>query len=87
MATSPDFSEYVDLTIYDTDAETLLNQIVTYARGVMPEWTPAAGEVEMMLAEVFAVGSADLSAYINRVPAGVLEGLIELFGETRSRWC
>ena len=34
---SPDFSEYVDLTIYDTDAETLLNQIVTYARGVMPE--------------------------------------------------
>lgn len=81
---SPDFSEYVDLTIYDTDAETLLNQIVTYARGVMPEWTPAAGEVEMMLAEVFAVGSADLAAYINRVPAGVLEGLIDLFGETRS---
>ena len=38
----------------------------------------------MMLAETFAVGSADLSAYINRVPAGVLEGLIELFGETRS---
>lgn len=81
---SPDFSEYVDLTIYDTDAETLLNQIITYARGVMPEWTPAAGEVEMMLAETFAVGSADLSAYINRVPAGVLEGLIDLFGETRS---
>jgi phage-related baseplate assembly protein len=81
---SPDFSKYVDLTIYDTDAETLLNQIVTYARGVMPEWVPAAGEVEMMLAEVFAVGSADLASYINRIPGGVVEGIIALFGETRS---
>ena len=61
MATSPDFSEYVDLTIYDTDAEVLLNQIVTYGRTIIPEWTPAAGEIEMMLAEVFAVGAADLA--------------------------
>jgi hypothetical protein len=82
--TSPDFSEYVDLTIYDTNAETLLNKILTYSRSVIPEWTPSAGEVEMMLAEVFAVGSADLAAYINRVPEGVLEGLISLFGVTRS---
>ena len=84
MATSPDFSEYVDLTIYDTDAEVLLNQIVTYGRTIIPEWTPAAGEIEMMLAEVFAVGAADLASYINRLPGGILEAVIALFDVERS---
>ena len=84
MATSPDFSEYVDLTIYDTDAEVLLNQIVTYGRAIIPEWTPAAGEVEMMLAEVFAVGATDLASYINRLPGGILEAVIALFDVERS---
>jgi hypothetical protein len=84
MATSPDFSEYVDLTIYDTDAESLLNQIITYGRAIIPEWSPAAGEVEMMLAEVFAVGAADLASYINRLPGGILEAVIALFDVERS---
>lgn len=84
MATSPDFSEYVDLTIYDTDAESLLNEIITYGRSIIPEWTPAAGEIEMMLAEVFSVGAADLASYINRLPGGVLEAVISLFGVERS---
>ena len=84
MATSPDFSEYVDLTIYDTDAEVLLNQIVTYGRTIIPEWTPAAGEIEMMLAEVFAVGAADLASYVNRLPGGILEAVIALFDVERS---
>jgi hypothetical protein len=84
MSTSPDFSEYVDLTIYDTDAESLLNEIITYGRSIIPEWTPAAGEIEMMLAEVFSVGAADLASYINRLPGGVLEALISLFGVERS---
>ena len=81
---SPDFSEYVDLTVYDTNAETLLNQIVSYGRSLIPEWQPAAGNVEMMLAEVFAVGAADLATYINRLPGGVVEGVLKLFGQTRS---
>lgn len=84
MSTSPDFSEYVDLTLYDTDAESLLNEIITYGRSIIPEWTPAAGEIEMMMAEVFAVGAADLASYINRLPGGVLEALISLFGVDRS---
>lgn len=84
MATSPDFSEYVDLTIYDTDAESLLNQIITYGRAIIPEWSPSAGEVEMMLAEVFAVGAADLASYINRLPGGILEAVIALFDVERS---
>ena len=84
MATSPDFSEYIDLTIYDTDAESLLNQIITYGRAIIPEWTPAAGEVEMMLAEVFAVGAVDLANYINRLPNGILEALIALFDVERT---
>jgi hypothetical protein len=84
MATSPDFSEYVDLTIYDPDVETLLNQIITYGRAIIPEWTPAAGEVEMMLAEVFAVGAVDLANYINRLPGGILEAVIALFDVERS---
>ena len=84
MPTSPDYTDYVDLTIYDPDVETLLNQIITYGRAIIPEWTPAAGEVEMMLAEVFAVGAVDLANYINRLPNGILEALIALFDVERT---
>ena len=60
MTTSPDFSRYVDLSIYDTDAETILNDIISYARGVLPQWSPLAGEVEVVLAEAIAASSANM---------------------------
>ena len=84
MTTSPDFSRYVDLSIYDTDAETILNDIISYARGVLPQWSPLAGEVEVVLAEAIAASSANMASYINRLPNATSEILMRLFGVTRS---
>lgn len=81
---SPDFSSYVDLTLFDTDATTVLNEILTHARGVIPQWQPEAGNIEVVLAEAFANETANLAAYINRLPDATAETLMQLFGITKS---
>lgn len=81
---SPDVSRYVDLTIYDDNAVTSLNDILTQAKGLLPGWTPRAGQIETILAEAIAYRSAELSNAINRIPSATLEVLLQLFGVTRS---
>jgi hypothetical protein len=82
--TSIDFSNYVDLTLFDTDANAILNDILTAARGLLPSWQPEAGNIEVVIAEAIAASAADLSAYINRLPDATAETLLQLFAITRS---
>lgn len=81
---SPDFSRYVDLTIYDDNAVTSLNDILTQAKGLLPGWIPRAGQIETVLAEAIAYRSSELSNAINRLPNATAEVLLQLFGVTRS---
>lgn len=82
--TSPDVSRYVDLSIYDDNPASSLNDILSHIRGTLPEWSPRAGQIETVLAEAIAVRSAELSAAINRVPSATAEVLLKLFGLERS---
>lgn len=84
MASSPDLKQYVDLTIYDDDPVSLLNEILAAARGLLPNWRPEAGQIETVLAEAFALRSASVANSINRVPAATTEALLKLFGHNRS---
>ena len=84
MADSPDVREYVDLTIFDENPVTILNDILTTGRGLLPEWQPQVGQIEVVLAEAFAVRSAEVVNAINRIPAATTEVLLQLFGLTRS---
>jgi len=84
MADSPDVKKYVDLTVFDENPTTILNDILTTGRGLMPEWQPQVGQIELVLAEAFAVRSAEVANAINRVPAATTEVLLQLFGLTRS---
>jgi hypothetical protein len=81
---SPDFSSYVDLTLFDTDATAILNSIIEHARGLIPTWVPEAGNIEVALAEAFANETASLISYINRLPDATAEVLLQLFGVTKS---
>lgn len=83
MAT-PDFTEYIDLTVYDRQPIDIYNDAVTYARTALPEWTPVAGSVEDAVLQAVAQMTGELSGAINRLPSSVLEGLLQLFGIDRN---
>lgn len=81
---SPDFSEYVDLTVYDVQPSTVYDNAVAYAQVAVPEWTPIAGSIEDAVIQAGAYLASYLGGAINRVPDGVLEGLLKLFGIERN---
>ena len=84
MADSPDVKKYIDLSVFDEDTVTILNSILATGRGLLPEWQPQVGQIELVLAEAFAVRSAEVVNAINRIPSATTEVLLKLFGIERS---
>lgn len=84
MANSPDVRRYVDLTVLDEDPVTVINNMLETGKGLLPEWIPQAGQIEVVLTELFALRSAELNSAINRVPSATVEVLLQLFGLSRS---
>jgi hypothetical protein len=80
---SPDFSNYIDLTLFDTTANTIYNDAVEYAKTSFPEFSPRVGTVENAILEAFAHASFNLTSTINRLPDGLMEGLLKLMGFSR----
>ena len=80
---SPDFTPYVDLTIYDESPVSSLSSILAYANSLLPGWQPRAGQIETVLAEAIAYRSSELSGAVNRLPGSTVETLLKLFGIER----
>lgn len=73
---SPDFSEYIDLTINDKQPDELYDESVEYARLAMPEFSPRPGTIEDAILQAAAyLGSFNLGN-INRLPDGLMEGIL-----------
>jgi Baseplate J-like protein len=81
--TSPDFREYVDLTIYDTTPQALYDEAVTYAQTALPEFEPRIGTIEDALLQSMAYVGGVLATGINRLPNGIMEGMCRLLGFNR----
>lgn len=81
---SPDITPYVDLTIYDKQPEDVYSDAYLYAQTSLPEWTPASGSSEDAILQATSTMTADLIGAINRLPAGLVEVLLQLFGVTRN---
>jgi len=80
---SPDFSQYIDLSIDDRDAADIYDDSVEYARLALPEFTPRVGTVEDSILQACAlIGSLNIAA-INRIPHGLMEGILQLMGAIR----
>jgi hypothetical protein len=80
---SPNFSDYVDLTINDKSITDVYNDAVEYAQTAMPEFTPRVGTVENALLEAVSHTTGSLIAAINRLPDGLMEGILNLMGFSR----
>ncbi len=81
---SPDFSNYVDLTIYDLDPFVIYNDAITYARTTLPDFAPRTGTLEDAIIQAVAYNTALVSSQINRLPSGLMEGMARLTGLTRN---
>jgi hypothetical protein len=81
--TSPNFSEYIDLTIYDVDAFQVYNDAIVYARDAVPEFQPRTGTLEEAIIQAISFNTALISSQINRLPDGLMEGIARLSGLER----
>ena len=80
---SPDFSEYVDLTIFDKDVTDVYNDAVEYAQIALPEFNPRVGTIENAILEATSHQTASMIATLNRMPDGLMEGVLKLIGFDR----
>lgn len=80
---SPNFAEYVDLTINNKTTETVYDDAVEYAQISLPEFSPRVGTIENAILEAVSHSTASLIAMINALPDGLMEGLLNLMGFTR----
>ena len=80
---SPDFSEYVDLTIFDKDITDVYDDAVEYAQIALPEFNPRAGTIENAILEATSHQTASMIATLNRMPDGLMEGILKLIGFDR----
>jgi hypothetical protein len=80
---SPNFSQYIDLTINDLTTATVYDQAVEYAQIALPEFSPRVGTIENALLEAVSHSTASLINTINALPDGLMEGLLNLMGFTR----
>lgn len=80
---SPDFSNYIDLTIYDLDPYSIYDEAIVYARTAVPEFSPRVGTLEDAIMQASAYNTALISSQINRLPDGLMEGIARLTGLER----
>jgi len=80
---NPNFKDYIDFTVYDIDASTVYSDAVEYAQTSFPEFTPRVGTIENALLEATSFQTMYMVDAINRLPNGLMEGLLKLMGFNR----
>ena len=80
-----DASSYVDLTLYDADAQTIIDRALEWVSTKFPEWTPHEHDLGVVLIEAFATEVVETVYAINRVPSATLEAYLALLGITASK--
>ena len=83
MATNPNFEDYIDFSVYDLTASDVYRNAVEYAQTSFPEFTPRSGTIENALLEATSFQTAYMVNAVNRLPNGLMEGLLRLMGFNR----
>ena len=80
---SPDFSNYIDFTIYDIEPALIYDEAIAYARTSIPEFSPRVGTLEDAIMQACAYNTSLIYSQLNRLPNGLMEGLARLSGLER----
>lgn len=81
---SPDATPYVDLRLFDLDAQDVFETALVNLQSYLPEWEAREGHTEVMLMESLALEVAEAIFAINRLPGTVTEVLLRLYGVERA---
>ena len=81
---SPDFIPYIDLTVHDKSIMDIYNDAIEYAKTGFPEFSPRVGTIENAILEAVAHTTYGFMLSTNRLPNGLMEGLLALMGVTRN---
>ena len=81
--TSPNFSQYIDLTVSDLNVVDIYDDSVEYAQTNLPEFNPRVGTIENAILEAVSYQTGNIVTAINRLPDGLMEGLLSLMGFDR----
>lgn len=77
---NPDVTPYVDLRLFDKDAQDVFEAALANLRTYLPEWEPREGHTEVLLLEALGLEVADAIFAINRLPGAITEVLLRLYG-------
>lgn len=77
---SPDFREYIDLTVNDLQPSEIYDLAREYALVSLPEFDPRVGTVEDAMLEAMSYVAGLVTGAVNRLPNGLMEGLLRLMG-------
>lgn len=80
---SPDFSEYIDLTVNDLQPSDIYSLAREYALISLPEFNPRTGTVEDAMLQAMAYVSGLVTGAINRLPNSLIEGMLRVMGMYR----
>ena len=77
-----DFSQYVDITVYDKEPGDMYLEAIEMARLTLPEFTLRTGTVEDAMFQAMAwIGWVNATA-INRIPDRLMAGILSMMGIT-----
>lgn len=79
----PDYTEFIDLTLFDKSPEDILAAAQNTLQSRVPEWEPDPTNMESMLMESMAVEVAEAVFSLNRLPISMLRALLALYGVPR----
>lgn len=80
MTVSPDYTQFVDLTLYDKTPEDIYEAALQTLQSRIPDWTPTATNIETMLLEALAVEVGESVFTLNRIPESMVRVLLSLYG-------
>lgn len=81
---SPDTTPYNDLRVFDMDPQRIFETAIAELLSTLPSWRPRESNTEVLLMEALAMEVAESIFAINRLPDGIVEVLLRLFGLERS---
>lgn len=80
MSVSPDYTQFIDLSVYDKDITDIVEAAQTTLQSRIPDWVPSATNIEVMLLEAMAIEVAEAVFSINRIPTTLVQALLALYG-------
>jgi len=80
---NPDLSNFVDLQLFDLDAQDVFEASLISLRENIPEWSPREGNMEVLLMEAIAQPVSELIFAVNRLPAAMSEVIMAWYGIER----